>query len=364
MVATWSASKINTANYCRMKHWLTYADPNKPKGLRLAVYVKGSLIHGLIENLWKKLGTPEEVSKKSSNKKYYDAESFAKHAQGKWQSIIISDNQLREKYEQEKDKEKAEELKNRLIYWRDKNQKYQIKGALKKICKPLFDYLHEEGPPLFTELPFNFVIGDKKFRGKIDEIRKREDKIVVRDYKSGSPWVGDMKSFFDPQLTLYNVGLCSVAYSNTEVAEKLGLERKIVEKFMGNPDFINPDFIMEFFMTDALSIELGPRIKTLPPAIVSSYRSENHFSELLSMINGSQKDIDTGNIYPERGRKCDYCDMKIVCEDKLNEVGSGNLIDKKGQISFGFVSPSFMRNKEVDLEYKQERLKLRRKSAS
>lgn len=132
MVATWSASRINTANYCRMKHWLGYADPDNPKGLRLAAYVKGSLLHSLIEHLWKELGTVKEVSKKYSNKKYYDAKSFAKHAQGTWQSIIIADNKLREKYEQEQDEEEAEELKDRLIYWSYKNQKYKIKGSLKK----------------------------------------------------------------------------------------------------------------------------------------------------------------------------------------------------------------------------------------
>ena len=362
MVARWSATRINTANYCRMRHWLTYVDPRKPKRLRLSVYVKGSLLHGLIENFWEKLGTPEEVDKKSSRKKYHDAEGFAKYAKGKWQSIIIADNHLREKYEQEQDEEEAEKLENKLIYWRDNNDKYQIKNTLPKICKPLFDSLHEEGPPLFTELSFNFVIGDKRFRGKIDEVRKRDGKIVIRDYKSGRPWVGYMKASFDTQLTLYNVGLCSLAHENEEIAEKLGLEKKVVEQYMGNPRFIDPNFIVEFFMIEALSIDLGPRIKTIPPVIVSSYRNDNHFFELIKMINGSQRDIDTGNIYPERGRKCDSCDVRHVCEDQLYMSKAGELTDKNGQKLFSFVIPYFMLKDEQESEYEQGRLRLRRKS--
>ena len=45
----WSATKIDSANYCMMRYYLKYVDPLKPKPLKLSSYIKGRLLHGLIE---------------------------------------------------------------------------------------------------------------------------------------------------------------------------------------------------------------------------------------------------------------------------------------------------------------------------
>ena len=65
----WSASRIDTANYCGMKYFLKYIDPTKPKPLRLSAYAKGGLLHELIENFWIKLGTQEQFEKDKKSKK-------------------------------------------------------------------------------------------------------------------------------------------------------------------------------------------------------------------------------------------------------------------------------------------------------
>ena len=39
------------------------------------------------------------------------------------------------------------------------------------------------------------------------------------------------------------------------------------------------------------------------------------------MINGAEQSIKSGNVYPERGRKCDSCDEEIVCEKRLELAG-------------------------------------------
>ncbi|MEM4259281.1 MAG: PD-(D/E)XK nuclease family protein [Candidatus Pacearchaeota archaeon] len=350
----WSATRINIANYCRMRYYLAYADPDKPKPLRLAAYVRGSLLHGLIENFWEKLGKQEEVKydkngKITSKKKYYDAETFAKYAQGKWKSIAIADEKLIEKYEQVSrySRDEAEKIKEHLIYWSFEGQKWAIANDLPKLCIPLFEHIIKEGPPIFSELEFDFILNNRRFNGRIDEIRIKNDRIYIRDYKSGKPWLGEMKLSFDPQLTMYNVGLCSLCYSHKEVAEKLGLETKIVDRFMGNPDFVYPEFGVEFFMIDALGIDSSnPKIKNIPDVIASSERKNEHFYEVIKMIEGTEESVRTGNIYPERGRKCDDCDMKIACANKLNCVRTGNLVDKKGQLYFNFATPLFLKKEE------------------
>ena len=77
------------------------------------------------------------------------------------------------------------------------------------------------------------------------------------------------------------------------------------------------------------------------------------------MMHGNQKAINEGNIYPERGRKCDSCDMNLACEKKLYEVEKGELIDKGGQLHFDFAVPYFARKKEEKPKQEAEQLKLR-----
>lgn len=329
----WSASRINTANYCRMRYWLKYVDPSKPKSLRLSAYVKGSLLHDLAQNFWKKLGTPEEVkstSKKFKDKKYYDAESFSKYAQGKWTSIIFADEKSSEK-----------------IFWKDKNEKWVTRTNLPKICTPFYDFLIKEGPPLFAELAINASLDGRVYYGRIDEIRKSEGKIIIRDWKSGSPWMGEMKLKHDPQLTFYNFLLCSLANKDREFADKLGLEEKIVESYLGNPLYVDPNIELQFAMIESLAIDLSDsKIKNAPQFIQSTYRTNENFFELVKMVDGMDRAIETGDIYPERGKKCDICDMKEACDKKLYDVDSGKFVGKNGQILLDFFTPHFLRKEE------------------
>ncbi|HLC86990.1 MAG TPA: PD-(D/E)XK nuclease family protein [Candidatus Nanoarchaeia archaeon] len=345
----WSASRIDCANYCRMKYYLKYVERYTP--LRLSAYAKGSLLHELIENFWGRLGTEEEAGKRSSTKKYFDAETFAKYAQGKWTSIIIS----------------SKNSKNP-INWNYEDERWFIKSDLKNICIPLYSNLVEQGPPIFSELSFDFSLFGKRFKGRVDEIRLSEEgKVIIRDFKSGRPWIGDMKLNYDTQLTFYNAAVCSVCYADEEFAKKLGIgeERK---KFMGNPYFVNPDFRQEFFMIEALKTnDSSKRSKSAPTLIYSTNRKDEHFLELLTMINGTQKAISSGNVYPERGRKCDSCDMKHVCEKKLDEVNRGFAEDKKGQILLDFATPIYARKietKEESPPQEQLKMKLRKKRSA
>src|SRR3989344_8854128 len=134
----WSATRINAANYCIMRYHLRYVLKEEP--LRLSAYVKGSLLHSLIEHFWEKLGTGEEAAKKSSKKKYHDAESFAKYAKGKWHGIIIADEPAPNK-----------------ITWNYKEEPYTVLNSISKVCHPLFKRLFQEGPPIFSELGFDFM---------------------------------------------------------------------------------------------------------------------------------------------------------------------------------------------------------------
>lgn len=366
----YSSSKIDAANYCVMKYFLKYCDENKIiKPLRLSAYAKGGLLHKVIEEFWVKLGTEEEAAKRQKTKKaYFDSESFADYVKRRWNQLIYADAALRDELKAATEKKAREKIQGRLIHWKNEEEKWAIKSSLNKISKPLFDELQKEGPPLYSELPFDFILLGKRFTGRIDEIRIRDNKVVIRDYKSGKPWIGNMKLNHDPQMTIYNTGLCSLCCDDEEFARTLHLEKES-KKFMGNPIYVNEDFCHEFFMIEALPITTKAEDEKIYwekniKLIHQTTRTDNHFFEVIRMIDGVEKSISIGNVYPERGRKCDDCDERFACEETLKLAGQNITKDSRGQGFFSFAAPLYMKPVLRNEETKRFKWKKRKQVAS
>ncbi|MBU3907217.1 MAG: hypothetical protein KKA64_03120, partial [Nanoarchaeota archaeon] len=149
-------------------------------------------------------------------------------------------------------------------------------------------------------------------------------------------------------------GLYSLISSDNIFAGKLGLKSDSFPKYQIP---ICSDFEMEFFLIESLPIlndntkkiswkvELTPKTKRVP----------QHFLSLIDMINGTRQDIETGNVYPESGRKCESCDMSVACSEEIEKAGSGVLEAKAGQKLFSFMSPRYLLTKEQELELKKLR---------
>lgn len=331
----WSPSRIDAANYCIMRYHLRYVE--KAKGMQLSAYLKGSLLHTeLIQKFWENIGV-----------KYSDEKEFAAYAQRMWNYYCIRS-------------EKSE----RPVVWRFPQERWSIKNDLEGICAALFPILVEEGPPLFSELGFKVRIAGKTFTGRIDELRRRDENIVIRDYKSGRPSMGEMKLNFDPQLTVYNAALNAVISQNDKIARKLGFDGRVINS---TGSFINPDFIQEFFMVEAPSFvkrreQEGKKVAM--PYLNQAKRTDEHFREVIDMINGTERAVSLGNVYPERGRKCDDCDMKLACAEKLKNPTY--VFSQKGQLSLDFAIPLFAKSEEqkqafLSQDKTQKRLQLRTK---
>lgn len=394
----WNYSRIDAANYCTMRYYLRYVQHEVP--VRLSAYVKGSLLHTLVEKFWDYYGSEEEVmadrknkKKKSKEKKhFFDRDSFSDYARGQWTSIIMADNRMKQKVAQmeketgisPKEQRDLDRWKGEVIGWRDEAEPYVIKGMIPKICRPWFDKIVEEGKPLFTELPFNFALNGRRFDGRIDEVRLRDGKVVIRDYKSGSPWLSHMKLDFDPQLTFYNMALCSLVMDSKDFANHIGLDHAregITRRFNEEGVLIYDDFVEEFFMIEALQridaarlMEERPTPKkrefpteedyneavkrrniilgNIPPLTRTTTRQKFHYLELMDMIEKTEQDLMfPEKIIAETGRKCDGCDMKEACKRRILNRDCHQ--DKKengdyhGQRYFGFV--------DADSIIKQER---------
>ncbi len=321
----WSPTRVDAANYCTMRYYLKYVLRETP--LVLPEYLKGKLIHELIENFWKNLGNSGELGK-TGGKKYSNAEEFSRYAQRMWNYFCIRT-----------EKSSSE----RRVAWNYGEERWTIRSNLEKICFHLFPLLVEEGPPVFSELGFKFGAFDRTFSGKIDEVRRKGDLIIVRDYKSGRPFLGEMKLNFDPQLTIYSVALSFLIQKNKDIARRLGFQ-EIPEELRRNSDYVLPFVRQEFFMVEApVRIAEG---KTGLKAVHETTRTNSHFLEVVRMIDSVQDRINSGNVVAERGRKCDSCDLKYACAKKLGEVGSDFFETKGGQLGLEFAIPLFARKKE------------------
>lgn len=343
----WSSSKVNAANYCNMRYFLRYLLGYQEE--RISPYVKGSHWHNLIEHIRDRFGEQHEIKRNKkgtiiSKKKYYDAEGFVDYAQGTWQSILKADETAEEK-----------------IAWKYDGEGYVMKSQFKSIGIPLFESLMAEDEPIFIELPFDFKIGKERFKGRIDEVRVTDGTIVVRDYKSGRPWIEYMKLKHDPQLTLYNVGLCTLIRSDPHVRRKIEekLDKEILmDDFMAGNGFVSPNMEMQFFMIEALGLD-PDKVKTVPEPVNRSGRKDEHFFEVLNMVQGVRTSVNIGNVYPERGKKCDSCSMKYICDKELEKTAAPIYIDKNNQSLLNFAAPLNTEKPEPDLTKMKKQQKIR-----
>ena len=357
-VFNWSSTRLNFANYCKRRYFLKYI--LREEQLLPSVYRRGSLMHNLMchektgVTFWDRLGKKEEIKRNKkgkviSKKKYSNPEEFVDYAQGQWLMMCNQD-------------EKA----GRSIEWRFDGEMWEIYNHyIPQVCNPLFDYAVNEGPPIYSELKFDFLFEKRRFKGKIDEIRLNRESIVIRDYKTESPWAGEMKLLGNPQLTLYCFAVCSLAYKDGEFAKSIGLENER-ERFFGNPNYISDRIKPELFMFDTLRRD-PETTKSMPELIYRTTRKDDDILALFLNLQDIEEEVKEflsrrKKLIPstEFGKKCDDCDMRKSClsvlERELEFLKSDkdSLKDKTGQRYFSFVSP-YSIGKQKCRRYKQKR---------
>ena len=105
----------------------------------------------------------------------------------------------------------------------------------------------------------------------------------------------------------------------------------------------------------------------MPQLIYSTERTDKDFNELLRFLEDieyTQREFLGGKVKripaTERGKKCDYCDMKVSCLKRLEEelkTSDSGFVDKHGQSYFDFVAPYSMKERKrksrVDLNTKR-----------
>ncbi len=335
MALYWSASEIASANYCLMRHYLEYGKMIKP---RLSMYEKGTLIHRVIEDFW-------DWKENIKGKKYKNKtpEEFAQYFRGRWIQHFMA-------------AEKSKSKKTKPIIWNSENEKWIIAWQIENIAPLLYEQLSKDGKPLFKEKSFKFSIeanidGKKRilgFDGRIDEIRMRDGVPVIRDYKTGGMRFGDMSLGHDPQPTFYWLALSAMAYYDREFAEKIGLSSE-AQTLMGNPRFLSEKLQFEYCLVKDPKKDENGLLKPAEIKFEAVKRTDDNFFELIRNLLGVGERIRAGNVYPERGKKCDYCSVKKECEE--HERPDPN--KPKQQMLFNVINPP--RTKDVVIREVRQR---------
>jgi hypothetical protein len=308
----WTASEIISANTCTMQWWLRYRKKPREKEDYLSSFAFGHVYHDLVEKFWKR-----------KEDKYSTPEEFAEYARGKWLAKSMgSDNSKRP------------------IKWRYQGEKYVLAQKIKKHAPAVFNFFMTEGPPIYVELPFKFVLDGIGYKGRIDEIRIKDGKPIVRDYKSGYPRMKSMRLNFDPQPTFYCLNFCNLVHNNPELAIRFDMN-DISSGLMGNPYYLTDRVGFEFVMLEDHDEDGSP--------IVTAHettRTDVHYKMLVNMIRGLEKKLESdGVIYPEYGGKCDYCALNTGCVEYSSQAP---LIEAEDtQMTFPFSEDPLYRDHEI-----------------
>ncbi|MBI2110773.1 PD-(D/E)XK nuclease family protein [Candidatus Woesearchaeota archaeon] len=288
---SWSQHKLETILTCGRQFYYTYIE--RPEISIPSEIAKGQFLHKKLEQFFKD-GSP----------KYKSKESWSNAAGAQWTQII-----------------KKGSISGRRIAWKDEKEPWILKSNIKNLCLSLYDRLVAEGPPLLQpEHEFTFELSERRFTGRIDEIRAGK---LIRDYKTGKARISQFEADHSYQLTFYALAFCTLCYADDKFREKAGVSKRTASQWGGNPIFISDDVMLELDMIDT-----GQRIRTT--------RDNTDYSELCSIIDEAEEKkgrMKEKDLYlPERGSHCKFCLYQKQCEKDTAE----NVIETRPRQIFLF----------------------------
>lgn len=283
---TWNKTNIEHAMTCTMQFYLL--DIEKIKTPTIGPFVMGIFVHHILDKLF---------FNEKKEPKYKSPESFANAVAGKRNERgrlkggmwihSIKDNKYRGK----------------LIEWQSREEPFILRERLWKLCHISYPTIVKYGPPLHSELSFNFEIDGKHFNGRIDQLRKINNRPHIWDFKTGLSIPGDMMRSYDPQFTLYSLAIGVNCYKNREFARSIGITDEEAEKFPEDPGIIARNMALEYFLLEYNEII---RVK----------RDNIQYNLFLDMVDSKERQINSGNISVEIGRHCDRCLARRECDKR------------------------------------------------
>jgi len=256
--------------------------------------------------------------------KYQSAEKFANAARAKWYRDT-----------------KGDIYRDKKIAWEKKQERFFMADDVWQIAYHLYNRKLKEGAPIFSEIPFEFYLlqkrGDRKvrrrFTGRIDELRKGQ---VIRDYKFGRYTPTDIALRNDLQFTIYLLAVGSLCYFDKDFANKFGIHPEVAKKWAGNPIFLSEKIDIERFtmfydwVDDIVVGKNGPQLKKKKEVFIKplfTKRVNAQFRTLCNALDDLETRLErvmmTRNIddVSFNRRSCKYCLFKN--EEECAKEGTG-----------------------------------------
>ncbi len=298
-----------------------YFQKHERKKLTWPDFAKGTHLHRKIEEL--------RLHHLRKRARYKSAEAFANVIANDWQRNVIKEGKIRG------DK----------IVWKDEKQPYIIKAEIKEIglrAYPLLMKEAETNPPIIfsnltkkgnivyrTAYEFEFIYKGRGFSGEIDEIRKENDKIIIRDYKTGKWKFIEDKQGYAFQPTEYEFAVCYLCNTDETFRKILGVTKEEAESWIKEPESMSDNIIFEYYMLD-LPREWDDKIKEYviinknSGPVIKVERENFHYKELCLNIDGANamlSDMSDKNYYtPIRGYHCNRCFYQKECENMTKKT--------------------------------------------
>lgn len=319
-IRKWSPTGLDSFLECPKRRFL---HKKLNKKLTWPDFAKGTHMHRKIEEL----RTNHLRPLLEKNSRYNSAEAYANVVANDWRQGAIKECKIRG------DK----------ILWENENQPYIIKNELKEICLRIYPILMEEAEKtqaiIFknitkkgnisfrTAYEFEFVYKGRGFSGEIDEIRKENDKIIIRDYKTGKwRYIEDRLNYaFQP--TQYEFTACALLIgedkTSEEFREALGITEEQAKSWIKKPDEMSENILFEYFMLDLPQVwdKEKKEWTTLydKNPIIRVERKNSHYKELsqnIDIANIIQSEIEDRAYYPPfRGHHCKRCFYQKECDE-------------------------------------------------
>ncbi|MGB9707844.1 MAG: PD-(D/E)XK nuclease family protein [Candidatus Pacearchaeota archaeon] len=291
----WNPTNIDEATYCPYKYFLIhFMGIQKPVTGDMA---KGIIMHKAAEYLYKK-----DKQTKLYQIRFRSAEDFANVIAGKkneegrgrkggWWNFIVANGTIQGKQ----------------IKWKNEAEPWIIREEIWQMCYKMYERLSKEPAPIHIEykIPI-FEINGHFFNGRIDSILYGPK---IRDIKSGHRVPGDMKLKYDPQFTLYALALGCLCNKDKEFAKSIGVSEEEAKQWGGNPIYLSDKIALEYLLI-------------MKDEIYPMKRNDINFYDFMEMIKGMEQQFESGNVFPERGRLCDHCEISQKC-DELTKKLSG-----------------------------------------
>ena len=242
-------------------------------------FAKGTHLHRKIAEL----RTHHLRHLKGKKKRYGSAEAFANVVANDWQRVPINQGMI--------DKNK--------ILWDETlpNQPYILKSEIHEIALRIYPLLmaeletviifanktQKDALSIRTAYNFEFVYKGRGFTGEIDEIRKANNKIIIRDYKSGKWSFIEKKQEYAHQPTEYTFAICYESLVNEQFRKAIGISFEQAQSWIAKPELMSENIEFEYFMLDICKEwdkEKKEYLKIDKNHIIKVQRNEFNYKEL------------------------------------------------------------------------------------